>query len=219
MSSCDLAFGRALRLGAKVVAACVLALGLSSAASAEDIQFDWEIVPGDTLGTGDPDLQGTFLLNTSLRLGAGWMFGRIEIDQPANVLGESLDYNPARYGYTPLELASDGGYGGGILGVFSASPGTHAGLFDRVFLPDGSSRPSSIRISASYYGPDPAYDFGESRTWTYAIGVTLLESSGFPAIVPEPASIASATIAVVAVGGFLGRRRLQGARSDLIESA
>jgi hypothetical protein len=208
MSSPDPAFKRAVALCLKAAAALVLVLGSATPADAEPIQFDWEVRPFEHVNPDDASPRDVFLLWVGLQLESGWYFTGFEFDAPANILGERLDFRWARYGYTPLQEASSGGYGGGILGAFTAFPGTHAGVFDRVDLPDGSSRPASFRVGAEYIDFDGAFERGTVFTRTYDFSVTLLASADFPAIVPEPTSIVSASLALVA-GGFLGLRKLR----------
>ncbi|AMV36374.1 hypothetical protein VT85_02985 [Planctomyces sp. SH-PL62] len=208
----DLASTRFRLAGAKLLAILALTASLSAPATAEEISFNWDADPFENWVSWEvPEPTDVHVLLGSLSLGPHWYFGGIEVDAPANILGESLAYIPSRRPQFEWFTADDGRSAGGIMGIFLPSPGTHAGVFDRVFLPDGSSRQAAIRVSATYRNWDDPEDPRNEyhRTLTLPISITIYASADNPAIVPEPSSIASAALAIVGLGGFAARRRIR----------
>lgn len=197
--------------GVKILGVLAMAAALSAQAEAGAISFSWFVEPYTPIG-GGPAEPDQFLVYGQLSIAPDFYFADISFDAPQNAFGERLELDDVPgSGHFSWNVASNGGSAFYPLTILVIPPGARPGLYDRHYLTDGSWRPSTIRIAAYYAGPNPeAYPEG-GELLSVPFDFSVLDQSGGPGgdpgVVPEPASLAMATVAAAGVAALLRRRR------------
>ena len=183
----------------KALAAVVLVSALAGRADAEPVFLSASLF-ATTVGTPDADSQG-LVLWLSISLDRGWRLLNYSMDSPANALNQTLPFASYsdRYGLFQSLYYEGGSFAGGK-GHFVLDPDGPVGVFDRVYLSNGSFRQAVITVTAYNM-----LDWENQEAVTVSIPLSFTIGRVAPTV-PEPASLVSGAVAVLGLGGFLARR-------------